>query len=271
MLPELFKIGSFPIRSYGVLLVIGVIVAVHLARKRATSFGIDKEKIWDSSMWMVLPGILGARIVYIVQFWDHYKLHPEELYSIRFEGLTSFGGLIFGFLGFLVWQRFSKVPFWSFLDTVGVPVLVAQAIGRIGCLLNGCCYGRPTTAWYGVEFHGLKEPHVPAQIVDTLLMLAGALVITVIEKKRNLLSGSSFGMFLIAYGISRFVYEIFRAGTKAEMDQGIASSVYLRGLPITSAQLTTMGICVLGLICLLIAKRRASAVIPEKLPVEQTS
>lgn len=258
MHPVLFKVYGFSVRSYGVLLVLGVIVAAFLARKRAPRYGIDPEKVWDSAFWLVLPGILGARITYIVQNWSYYQQHQDQLFSLRFEGLTSFGGLLFGFFGFLFWRRRSKTPIWPYLDMVGVPVLVAQAIGRVGCLFNGCCYGRPTTAWYGVHFEGLADNHVPAQIVDTVLMLVGALVISLIERSTKLKSGASFGLFLCAYGVSRYVYEIFRAGTKAETAQGIASSAYIGNLPITSAQLTSLVIVVMGAVVIVAANRRRS-------------
>ncbi|MBS1713492.1 MAG: prolipoprotein diacylglyceryl transferase [Armatimonadetes bacterium] len=246
MHPELFRLGSFPVRSYGVLLVIGVVIAVSIARKRAPHYGIDKDKIWDSAFWLVLPGILGARITYIVQNWPYYQSHPAELWSLRFEGLTSFGGILFGFFGFLVWRLRAKVPFWPFLDTVGVPVLVAQAVGRIGCLFNGCCYGRPTTEWYGVIVQGLPDKHVPAQLVDTALMLVGAAAIALWDKAKPRKPGVSFGLFVVAYGLSRFVYEFFRAGTKEEMAAQIASSTYVKGLPVTLAQVVCLLLVAIG-------------------------
>jgi len=261
MWPEIFRIGNFPIRSYGVLLVIGVVIAIEIARRRAPRHGISPDKIWDSAMWLVIPGILGARITYIVQNWSFYQQHQDQLWSIRFEGLTSFGGLIFGFLGFAVWSKRSKVPFWNYLDTVGVPVLVAQAVGRIGCLFNGCCYGRPTTEWYGIHFHDLPGKHVPAQLIDTFFMLLGALAIVLWEKKKTPKPGASFGWFLVAYGVSRFIYEIFRAGTKADVANGVASSAYISGLPITLAQLTTVVLMVLGAVCIVASGRRSPATV----------
>lgn len=259
MYPELFRVpffNNFPVRSYGVLLVIGVVLAIYMARRRAPRYGIEPDRIWDASMWMVIPGIFGARIFYIAQYWKYYQAHQDQLYSLRFEGLTSFGGLVFGFLGFLLWRMKSKVNMWSFLDTVGVPVLVAQAVGRVGCLFNGCCYGRPTEAWYGVHFHDIPGRHVPAQVVDVVLMLVGALIVVFLEKRTQLKPGASFGWFLTVYGGSRFVYEMFRAGTRAEMDAGIASSAYIPGLPITGAQLGSIAMALVGVVCVFAARNR---------------
>ncbi len=256
MHPVLFEIGPLPVRSYGVLLVVGVLVAVLMARARAPRWGIAPDKVWDATFWLVFPGIIGARVFYIAQNWDHYSRNTAELFSLRFDGLTSFGGLVFGFLGLLVWAKRSKVSIPAFLDVVGVPVLVAQAIGRLGCLLNGCCYGRPTDAWYGVAVNGLPGPHAPAQLVDFVLMLLGAFVVWAVERRRPLATGQSFGLMLVAYGFSRAVYEIFRAGTREEFERGIASSATLGASPVTTAQVFALAMAVVGVAVYLAFGRR---------------
>lgn len=246
MFPVLFRLpNGFELRSYGVLLVIAVLVAVWMGRRRAPRWGIGADKLWDSAPWLVLPGVLGARLLYIAQHWEYYSSHPEELWSFRFEGLTSFGGLIGGLLGFLVWRKIAKVGFWEFLDVVSVPVLVAQAIGRVGCLLNGCCYGRPSEAWCAVPVGGLPERHLAAQVVDSVLLLIGAWLLS--RKERPLLPyGSSFGAMLAIFGASRFVYEFFRAGSLEEFESGVASSV-VGVLGLTNAQWLSLAMVVGGI------------------------
>ncbi|QYK56517.1 MAG: prolipoprotein diacylglyceryl transferase [Fimbriimonadaceae bacterium] len=261
MHPVLFQIGNFPVRTFGVLLVVGVLVATYMAQRRATRHGIAAEKVWDAVIWLVLPGILGARIFYIVQHLDFFTKNPDQLLSLRFEGLTSFGGLAFGFIGLLLWTRREKVSMPVFLDIVGVPVLVAQAIGRVGCLMNGCCYGRPTTEWYGIHIHGLAERHVPAQFTDMVLMLAGAGIIAWVERHRRLVAGQSFSLMLVAYGLSRFFYEFFRAGTEEEFRMGIASSSYFMGSPITTAQLVSLLMVGIGFVVYVYFQRRQTGTV----------
>jgi phosphatidylglycerol:prolipoprotein diacylglycerol transferase len=245
MLPELVS-QPFPVRSFGVMMVVAVLVAVWIARLRAPRFDINPQAVWDSALWMVLPGILGARLTYLALNWPVYADRPQEVFSLRFEGLTSFGGLGFGLLGFLVWARRSGTPVWPFLDMAAPGVLVAQAIGRVGCLLNGCCFGRPTDSWFGVHFHGQSGRHVPAQLVDTSLTLAAALALVLWERRGRSGLGQPFALMIVGYGLSRFVYEFLRAGTLEEYRAGVASSAYLGSLPVTSAQVFALVMAALG-------------------------
>jgi phosphatidylglycerol:prolipoprotein diacylglycerol transferase len=262
MFPILVRLpNGFELRTYGVLLVVGVVVAVALSRRRASSFGLAPERVWDSVTWLVLPGIFGARLLYVAQHWDYYASRPGELYSLRFEGLTSFGGLIGGLVGFLVWKQRSKVDGWRFLDTISIPVLVAQAIGRVGCLLNGCCHGRPSDLWCAVPVHGLGTRHLPAQLLETGLLLVGAWAATRIERPRDP-GGRSFGLMLAVFGASRFVYEFLRAGTQAEFDSGVASSVVGMG-GLTNAQWLSLVMVAVGAF---LAGRRPHGPLPDVPP-----
>lgn len=264
MFPVVFRLpNGFELRSYGVLLVVAVLVAVWMGRRRAPGWGIAGEKVWDCAPWLVLPGILGARLLYIAQHWDYYSQHQAELYSVRFEGLTSFGGLIGGMLGFLVWRRLAKVNAWAFLDVLAVPILVAQAIGRVGCLLNGCCYGRPSGLWCAVPVAGHTAHHLPAQLLDTALLLLGAWVLS--RRERPLPPfGASFGWMLAVFGMSRFAYEFLRAGTQEEFASGVASSA-VGALGLTNAQWLSLVMVTIGL--LVAWARRARTVQPASEPL----
>lgn len=242
MHPILFHIGSFPVKSYGVILMIGVLVALWFARKRAPKFGVSPEDLVDSLFWMVIPGILGARLVYIVQNFKE-MVAQNQLFSLQFNGLTSFGGMIFGFLGLLAYVKFKKKALWPMLDTVGVPVLVAHAIGRIACLMNGCCFGWPGEEWYCVPVDGLHGHFLPAQLLDTVMCLVFAVVLMLVERKK-LAAGASFAFTVIAYGVSRYIYEFWRAG-KLVNGKWVADS--MANLPITRAQFTAILLVIVGL------------------------
>lgn len=238
MFPELFTIGNFTLRTFGVVLVISFIAAIAWASQRAPRYGLTKAQIQDSAFWLIISGVLGARITYILLHWSHYSQNTSELFSLKFEGLTSFGGLIGGFIALLILQRKQKFSLWAFLDTVCLPVLLAHAVGRLGCFFNGCCYGHAvTTSPPGVEFVGLQGLYLPAQLYDAAMVALGVFLLALFEHRFRK-PGLMFGAMLGVYGISRFIYEFWRIG---------ASSERMAGLPISFAQLTSLVMVLLGL------------------------
>lgn len=250
MFPVLFKIGDFEVRSYGVLLVIGIVLSVIWSRRRAARFGIEPDRVYDATFWGAIPGILGARIGYIVQEWDKYAGNWKEIFSPRFEGLTSFGGVIMAIVGITYYCRRVKIPVMAFLDMCTPPLLVAHAVGRIGCLLNGCCYGHPTTKWFGVHISpSITTLYEPAQIYEGFLVMVFVGLILLYERRPRS-SGSSFALALVAWGGARFIYEFFRAGTVEEVANGTASSTYWGDLPLTQAHVAALVLVVIGLLVL---------------------
>lgn len=245
MLPVLFKVFGFEVRAYGVLLALGLFAAVAWSRARARKFGIEPDKVLDAAFWGIVPGILFARIGFIVQEWDYYSQHTDKLWSLRFEGLTSFGGVVGALAGLVVFCRIAKIETRAFLDTVSAPLLVAHGIGRLGCLLNGCCYGRATKAWYGVHVEGVAGLFTPAQLFDTFYVLVGVCLMLLYERKVRSL-GRSFALSVLLWGVARFIYEFARAGTIAEVERGAASSTYWGSSPFTEAQAAAVAMVVIG-------------------------
>ncbi|HTQ09089.1 MAG TPA: prolipoprotein diacylglyceryl transferase [Fimbriimonadaceae bacterium] len=258
MLPILFKIGSFPIHTYGVLMVIAFLVALAFARKRATRYGISPNKLSDMAFVMLIAGVLGARILFLIQ---EPPRDWHEYFSIQFAGLTSFGGLIGGALVAIWWVWRKKMPMRPMLDVLGPPLLVGWAIGRVGCLMNGCCYGGvcpPNLPWaLHIVVGGRTLPFHPAQIYDSLMNLAGLGIVLLVER-RGVASGRIFAISLAANGLSRFIYEFWRAGTVAQVDAGYASSTYWGHLPITQAQAAAGLIVLFGVFLFIVFSRRSS-------------
>lgn len=250
MLPVIFKIGSFQLRSYGLLLMLGFLIGALWAQKRAKARGIDPALVFDAVFWMLIPGVLGARIFYIAQEWSYYSTHKSELYSVQFSGLTSFGGFVFAFIALGIWCRIKKVCLWKILNLFSAPMLLANGIGRIGCLLHGCCYGIATDGPLGVAFHDLPGKHLPAQLIETFLSFLGAWILSRLEISKQLTNGRSFGLGLVLLGLARFIYEFWRAGTVDEVARGIASSTRIPGLPITEAQVVSLVFVLLGCVML---------------------
>lgn len=245
MFPILFYVFGFPIRSYGVMLLIGFFFALLLARSRAERFGFDKTKLTDAAFWALVFGILGARIAFIAQELPYYLSHPKELFSIEFAGLTSFGGLLFGAGYFVWWARRQGRSAWDVLDLAAPAAFIGEAIGRVGCLLNGCCYGGVMGHVEPWAFYVGGQPHHPAQAYDTLMDFAALGVFLLIER-RGLWQGQGFALFLILDGVARFIFEFWRAGTDAQVDAGIATSTYWGTLPITQAQAVAGAMIIAG-------------------------
>lgn len=258
MHPILFHIGNFPVRSFGVMLMIAFLVAIIIASKRAPRFGLTPLQIQDGAVWIIILGVLFARITFIAQEWGSYQGRPQEIFKLQMDGLTSFGGLFGGALGVLIYSKLKHFHPLQLLDAIGVPMLVASAIGRIGCLLNGCCYGHAClTSPPGVVLHDahggiLRGPHgegffLPAQLIDSALALVGAVVISRLERRPNWPRGLTVGLTFVAYGLARFIYEYFRAGS---------SSVLFPNSPVTHAQLAAFALALVGTGISLWARRR---------------
>lgn len=254
MRPILFKIGNFPVHSFGVVMIIAFLVGLLIARQRAKRFGLDPNKLADMSFWTLIVGILGARIAFILQDLDHYLKNTKELFSWQFAGLTSFGGVVAG-VGFMVlWARRQGWPVRLLLDVIAPAGLVMHAIGRFGCLLNGCCYGGVCNLPWGIHVEGVDALMHPAQIYDALMNLAAVPLILWVERKGQS-RGQIFALALVFHGLARFIYEFWRAGTEAQVEAKLASSTYWGNLPFTQAQAMAAVLVVVGF-ALYIAWRR---------------
>lgn len=262
MHPVLFEIGNFPVRSFGLMLLVGFFVGTWLAMRRAPRHGIDKEAIATVAVWGVIAGVLGARLFWVAQEWGHYSQNPGEIFRLTEGGMTSYGGVLFGMLPALIWCYRAKVRFAIALDLLAAPALVMHGFGRIGCFLNGCCYGSPCDLPWAVTVHpevGTVYLGHPAQLYDTLMSFAGAILLLVWEA-RLMKDGRYAGPigllgagFFLLYGVARFVYEQFRAGF---------SSLGTWGLPITDAQVLALAMFLIGVVWMIVALQRRRAASP---------
>lgn len=213
MYPELFRIGDFPITSYGLWLAIGMLLALFAASKLAARDGLPRERIYDLGLWTLLGGLLGSKIL---MFFVEENVQIFSLDFLR-SGGVYYGGLIGGFLAVVLLVRFHNLPFWKVADAFAPAVALGQAFGRQGCFAAGCCWGKPTDLFWGVHFteagheytgvpiygpDGLDLFLHPTQLIESFAMFAvfGLLVWLHSRKKFD-------GQVLIAYGI---IYSIFR-------------------------------------------------------------
>ena len=213
MYPEIFRIGNFPITTYGIFLAVGMLLALFVASRLGARDGLPRERIYDLGLWTLLGGLVGSKML---MFFVEDNVQVFSLDFLR-SGGVYYGGLIGGFLTVVILVRFYKLSFWKVADALAPGVALGQAFGRQGCFAAGCCWGKPTDAWFGVHFTEAGHEYTgvpmygpdghdlflyPTQLIESFTMLAvfGLLVYLHRRKKFD-------GQVLIAYGI---IYSIFR-------------------------------------------------------------
>ena len=165
VLPRLCEPQGLPIRGYGVMLLVAVSSAVALAAWRARRLGVDPELIVTLAFWMFVPGIVGARAFYVIQYWPEFqRATPVEtlgaLVNVTQGGLVVYGSVIGGILGLMAFVYKYKMPPLATFDLMTPSFLLGLAIGRLGCLLNGCCYGETCDLLWAVTFPVGSPVHV---------------------------------------------------------------------------------------------------------------
>lgn len=213
MYPELFRIGDFPVTSYGIWLAVGMLVALFAASRLAARDGLDKSRIYDLGLWTLVGGLLGSKILMILVEDDVHILSLDFLRS----GGVFYGSLIGGFLSVVFLVRRYKLPFWKTADAFAPAVALGQAFGRQGCFAAGCCWGDVCTYPFGVHFTDLGHQYTgvpvvgpdgsdlylwPTQMIESLFMLGVFAFLFWLHRRKKF-----DGQILIAYGI---IYAIFR-------------------------------------------------------------
>lgn len=209
MLPELYKIGPFTVYSYGLMLVIAFSVASLLASRQAAKEGISPELIVNLFFIAFLSGVIGARLFYVVYNFPEYAKHPIEIIKLQHGGLSWFGGLILGTTCSVLYLRNKKLKVFRILDLIVPFLALAQAIGRIGCLLNGCCFGKESVE-FGIYCRLQDAYLIPTQIYSSLLLLLIFIVLRIFQERPHK-TGEIFYLYLLLYSMKRFFIEFWRA------------------------------------------------------------
>jgi len=154
MHPELFEIPFIhvTVKSYGLMLVIGFLAAVWVIRRLSRDFTPDPQLITNAALYSLVGGIIGARLFFVVHYFEKFRDSPIEVLYIWQGGLELLGGVVVAVSVILFYLLYHKLPVRRYLDALAVGLMLALALGRIGCFLNGCCYGKPTDLPWGVRF-----------------------------------------------------------------------------------------------------------------------
>ena len=232
MYPVLFRIGSLEITSFGVMVALGALLGILLLRREAQRSGLDLAKITDAALVGVLGGLAGAKLLYVVEHWAE----PLTDTLLSRGGMSWFGGMTGGILAGLVAVRWQGLPLMRVLSAAAPSLALGQGVGRIGCLLVGDDYGRPTDLPWGLAFpQGLPpttERVHPTQIYEAAILFA-LTVLLVRFRSRGWSDRAVFASYLVGAGVSRFLIELVRVNVPV-----------LAGL--TTAQLFSIAIVALG-------------------------
>lgn len=221
MRPVLLHLGNFPLRAWGFLLMIaflmGAVRAVKVAEGR---YGISREKLWDASMAGLFGGVIGARLLYVLLNIGDYSKHPLQAFAVWEGGMTSFGGLLGGMLVGLWAAKKRGLNVLDVCDVAGPSLAIGMFFGRIGCLLNGCCYGHVCTQPWAIDFHPENSPATgpvhPTQVYEAFGVALVYAFLTLYLEKRRAFPGQILLAFTILYGVVRFIVEFWRAQSSTE-------------------------------------------------------
>jgi phosphatidylglycerol:prolipoprotein diacylglycerol transferase len=217
MHPVAFQLGPLTVHWYGVLVALGFLLGLWNAARRAPAAGLSGEAVADMGPWLIVGAVLGARLLYVLTYWrEQFARAPWwEVFMVHHGGLVYYGGLAGAVLAGLVFLHRRKLPVWRTADVLAPGIALGYAVGRWGCLLNGCCYGRACDLPWAVRYppdNPLGPPTFPvhpSQVYDSLLSfgLYGALAWLF---RRRRFDGQVFGAYLIGYALTRSVVECFR-------------------------------------------------------------
>lgn len=205
--PVAFVVFGKPIYWYGIFVAAGFLAAMAHWNKLVTRLGFPAQIGSDLALWTMICGIAGARAMYVAANWDYYSAQPAEIIRIDRGGLIFYGGFLGAAAGIIALARSRELPLWRLGDFTVSALPLGHALGRIGCLLNGCCYGAPCDLPWAVWTAGAWRHPVQAYEAAFNLVLYGVLLRMLL---RDTPAGRLTAAYLIGYGAWRFLIEFLR-------------------------------------------------------------
>jgi phosphatidylglycerol---prolipoprotein diacylglyceryl transferase len=221
MHPILAKIGPFNIYSYGVMVALGFGLASFLIYRSAARFNLNRERVLDLALLILLSGIIGARLLYVLLNIRYYAINLLEIPDISKGGLVLYGGFLSSILTAVWYIKKNKVDFWLVADLFSPYIALAQSFGRIGCFLNGCCYGIASS-------HGHQYP---VQIYASIALFLIFLILLTWQGMPHF-KGAIFLGYCLLYSSKRFIIEFFRGDNPRiimglTMSQALSISIFI--------------------------------------------
>jgi len=259
MHPELWQWGPIHLRSYGVMLAVAFLVGTWIATREARRLRLDEDKLVTVILIALVSGVLGARLLYVLEHVDEFRREWGSVFALWQGGLTLYGGVVAGALGGLLTARRLGLPMWVAADALTPSVALGTMFGRVGCFLNGCCYGRPTHMPWGVVFPpdsyaGVEFGNAPLHPSQLYAAFAGLVLFFVFWglRTRTRVPGVLFWTFIAVFAALRIGIDFTRAW---ERDAQVFS---VGDVPITESQITS-AVLILFSVLMILRLRRAAA------------
>jgi phosphatidylglycerol---prolipoprotein diacylglyceryl transferase len=257
--PELLHWGFLHIRSYGVMLAVAFLVGTTIALREARRLRLDEDKVVSVILLALVAGVLGARGLYVIEHVEEFRQEWGSALALWQGGLTLYGGIVAGtFVGLLAARRLG-LSMWLVADALTPSLALGTAFGRVGCFLNGCCYGRPTRLPWGVvfppdSFAGLEFGTTPVHPAQLYFALAGLALFLLAWLLRRALSppGVLFWTIIGLFALVRIPLDFTRA---YEIESRILE---IGGLSITESQVTSLLIALFAGLMIVRLRRGAS-------------
>ncbi|MDX6613728.1 MAG: phosphatidylglycerol---prolipoprotein diacylglyceryl transferase [Blastocatellia bacterium] len=226
MYPELFRIGSFPINTYGVFLALAFLGGILTATRLAERDGLPRERIYDLCLWVLLASLLGSKILMFFTEAE-YREHPAQLLSFDFlrSGGVFYGGLIGAVAtGYILIRRYG-LPWWKTADACAPGIALGNVLGRQGCFSAGCCWGKPTNLPWGVRFTQLGHEITgvpigtrlhPTQLYESFAMLFVFFFLLWLHRRKKF-SGQVILAYVAIYAGVRFLIEFVRDDPRGDL------------------------------------------------------
>ena len=254
----LFSLDHIVIHSFGACLAVAILACYFVLVRLGKSMGYGSDFASSILTVLIISGLIGARLFYVAEHWSYYSQNPGSIVKVQEGGLVFYGGFILGAIALAGFCLVRKVRVLDVLDLMATAVPIGHAIGRVGCFLNGCCYGRASGSCIAVSFPkgsipwieqldegliastaGRSLPVLPSQLIETALnLLVFGIMLLLFRRRRR--PGSLAAAYAMLYAVARFAVEFTRADPRMHVGalsigQIISVALFLGGLAATIA------------------------------------